>query len=606
LVYQRTGRNDPGELQDGLSTLLGRVLRPGRYVGGEFNSRQPAGGRPLVVLSYPDVYEIGISNQAIQILYAALNDSTDAGCERAYCPWPDMAAAMRSCGMPLWTLESGRPVAEAAIWGITLPHELTYTNVLELLDLAGLPIRASARREDDPVVLGGGPGVANPLPLSPFFDAFFIGEAEAHMAAIAAAAGGGSRSDRLSRLAEIPGVWVPAHEGSPHANGRVRRQVFTSFSSVPPVTRPLVPVLEAVHDRAVVEVMRGCTAGCRFCQAGSWYRPTRERPVDMVVEAADELLRQTGCDEVSLISLSSCDYSGVEEALSRIAVLAPGLRVSLPSLRVDSAAVRLARMGNQQRGSITLAPEAASETLRARINKRVTRNELLKATEAVFRSGFTGLKLYYMMGLPYETDDDVLAIADEAAQVTALARSRVGGRARITVSVSNFVPKAATPFAADAFAGRGELRRRQTLLRDAWQRGSRLSVHEAHASLLEAVLARAGAEGGHLIEAAWREGARFDGWSEWFDMRHWEAAAVAIGLDLDAASAATPAPIPVDNGIDPEFLAEERAAAATGEMTPDCRTDGCEDCGACAPGGPQMDLLAPGESPAGPEPARGA
>ena len=263
-----------------LEHLLARVTRPGRYVGGEFNVRRKPGARPRVVLSYPDVYEIGMANQALQILYAALNDDTPAVAERAFCPWPDMAGLMREHGVPLWALESSEPVAGCDLWGITLPHELTYTNVLEMLDLAGVSLHAAERGEDEPIVLGGGPAVADPWPLAPFFDAFFIGEAEGRVAEIVEALGAPTRAERLAALGRVPGVWIRPVPARPR-DRPVRRQVFTGFSRTMPVTRPVVPLLEAVHDRAVVELMRGCTAGCRFCQAGMWYRPVRERPVDL-------------------------------------------------------------------------------------------------------------------------------------------------------------------------------------------------------------------------------------------------------------------------------------------------------------------------------------
>jgi radical SAM family uncharacterized protein len=593
-------RRTEAEPHEERAGLLSRVRRPGRYVGGEFNLRRKPAGEPLVVLSYPDVYEIGISNPALQILYCHINDATSAAAERAYCPWPDMADLMRVQRAPLWTLETGRPVREAALWGFTLPHELTFTNVLEMLDLAGVPLRAGERGEGDPIVLGGGPAVANPLPMAAFFDAFFIGEAEGSLDEVIDAAASGTRGARLRALARVPGVWVPALP----PERPVARQVFAGFSGSSPVTRPLVPLLEAVHDRVVLEVARGCTAGCRFCQAGMWYRPVRERPVETIVAAAGEALRHTGCNEVSLMSLSSCDYGGIEEAVRRIRELRPGLRVSLPSLRVDSAAVSLARMGSEHRGSVTLAPEAGTQHVRDAINKRVAEGMLTDAATATFRGGFTGLKLYFMIGLPGEDDDDVRAIAALTRAVQSVARSVAGGRARVSAAVSAFVPKAATPFQWERFAGELEVARRQQVLRDAWPRGVRLAMHDARAAVVEARLALGGEELAALVEAAWRRGARFDGWSEHFSLERWELAAADAGLDLRYAGVSAPsgaraetsdsARLPWERVVDPlvdhSFLLAERERAVVGTTTDDCRRGDCSACGVCRPG-IEMDLL---------------
>ncbi len=519
-----------GQQRDELARLLARVTHPARYAGGEFNVRRKPGASPRVVLSYPDVYEIGISNPALQILYTQLNDATPAAAERAYCPWPDMAGLMRAAAVPLWTLESMEPVAGCDLWGFTLPHELTYTNVLEMLELAGVPLRAAERDERHPIVLGGGPAVANPWPVAPFFDAFFVGEVEHRLEAIVAALRAPTRAARLSALGAVPGVWVPSARGPAAV-----RQVFMGFSRTTPVLRPVVPVMEAVHDRAVVEVMRGCTAGCRFCQAGMWYRPVRERPVDLVVEAADRLLTETGCDEVSLLSLSSCDYSGLEEALTRIRALRPGLRVSLPSLRIDSAADGLARFAADQRGSVTLAPEAGTQALRDAINKGVDERQFEEAVRATFSGGFTGLKLYFMIGLPGETDEDVAGIARMAGTAARLAKDIARGRARLSLAVSSYVPKAHTPYEREPFAGEQTLRRRQQLLRAAMPRGVRVSFHDVAASLVEATLARGGPGSDRLIEEAWLRGARFDGWTEHFRLDLWRAAAVAAGVELGEA-----------------------------------------------------------------------
>jgi len=539
------------------------------------------------VLSYPDVYEIGVSNPALQILYSHLNDATPAFAERAYCPWPDMADLMRAAAVPLWALETFAPVASCDLWGFTLPHELCYANVLEMLDLAGVPLHAAERDGEDPIVLGGGPAVANPWPVAPFFDAFFVGEAEAHLDAIVTALRGSDRQVRLEALAAVPGVWLPGRSERPAV-----RQVYTGFSTSEPVVRPVVPVLEAVHDRAVIEVMRGCTAGCRFCQAGMWYRPVRERSVDLVVAAAERLLEQTGCDEVSLLSLSSCDYGGVAEALTRIRELRPGLRVSLPSLRIDSAAESLASFAAGQRGSVTLAPEAGTQRLRDAIDKGVDEGQFEQAVRATFHGGFTGLKLYFMIGLPGETDEDVLGIAGMAATAARLAREIGRGRARLSVSVSSYVPKAHTPFEMEPFAGATTLRARQRLVRDAVPRGVRVAFHDVAASLVEATLARGGPGTDRLVEAAWRRGARFDGWSEHFDVRRWEDAAAATGVSLGEAGVARPYwRDAVDARLSPAFLEEELGRARAGELTEDCRDGVCAACGVCG-GEIGMELLA--------------
>ena len=576
-------------LPDEVARLLARVTRPGRYTGGEFNLRLKPGASPRIVLSYPDVYEIGISNPALQILYAHLNDATPAAAERAYCPWPDMAALMRADDVPLWTLETMEPVAGCDLWGFTLPHELTYTNVLEMLELAGLPLHTAERGEGHPIVLGGGPAVANPWPLAPFFEAFFIGEVEHRLDEIVEALAAPSRALRLRALAVVPGMWLPGVSERP-----AKRQVFTTFSSTPPVLRPVVPVLEAVHDRAIVEVMRGCTAGCRFCQAGMWYRPVRERPVDLVVAAADTLLGETGCDEVSLLSLSSCDYSGVEEALTRIRTLRPGVRVSLPSLRIDSAAEALGGFAADQRGSVTLAPEAGTQELRDAINKGVDDAQFEEAVRATFGGGFTGLKLYFMIGLPGETDADVAGIARMAATAARLAKEIARGRARLSLAVSSYVPKAHTPFQLEPFAGEAVLRRRQQLLRDAMPRNVRVSFHDVAASVVEATLARGGPGSDRLVEEAWRRGARFDGWTEHFRFAFWAAAAEVCGIELGATDPRSAGTLPWESAVAPgvtqAFLADEQARAVRGELTDDCRDGTCTACGVCG-AGVEMDVL---------------
>ncbi len=497
---------------------------------------------------------------------------------------------MRAADVPLWSLETFAPVGACDLWGFTLPHELAYTNVLEMLDLARVPLRAAERGDGDPIVLGGGPAAANPWPVAGFFDAFFIGEVEDHLDAIATALTVGARGERLNALAAIPGMWLPNVSAAP-----AQRQVFMGFAAAAPVVRPVVPVLEAVHDRAVIEVMRGCTAGCRFCQAGMWYRPLRERPVDLVVAAADQLLDETGCDEVSLLSLSSCDYSGIESALTRIRRLRPGVRVSLPSLRIDAAASNLARFAAEQRGSLTLAPEAGTQRLRDAINKGVDATQFEEAVRATFSGGFSGLKLYFMIGLPGESDDDVLGIARMAERAQSLGRELGRGRARVAVSVSSYIPKPHTPFESESFAGAETLRRRQQLVRAAAPRGVKVAFHDIEASLVEATLARAGEGSDRLVEDAWRRGARFDGWSEHFTFAAWNDAAEALGLELgEPAFLNIEEPDwrrAVDALLTPEFFSEELEHSRDAVLTPDCRDGRCSVCGVCGDG-IAMEVLA--------------
>ena len=413
-----------------------------------------------------------------------------------------MADVMRAAGVPLWTLETFAPVSSCDLWGFTLPHELCYANVLEMLDLAGVPLHAAERDGEDPIVLGGGPAVANPWPLAPFFDAFFVGEVEDQLGAIVAALEHDGREARLRALAAVPGVWAPGR-----SQGPAERQIFMGFSASQPVPRPVVPVLEAVHDRVVIEVMRGCTAGCRFCQAGMWYRPVRERPVELVVEAADRLLDETGCDEVSLLSLSSCDYGGVAEALTRIRELRPGLRVSLPSLRIDSAAESLARL--RRRPARLRDPRS-----RGRYPGAARRHQQGRGRGAVRRGrpGDLRGRLHRAQAVLHDRPSRRdrrrrPRYRTHGGHGHQTAKQIGKGRARVSVSISSYVPKAHTPFELEPFAGEATLRRRQQLVRQAAPRGVRVAFHDVAASTVEATLARGGPGTDRLVEEAWRRGA---------------------------------------------------------------------------------------------------
>ncbi len=597
--------------------LLGTVERPARYLNSEWNAVHKDATEYRVALMYPDAYEIGMANQAIAILYERLNAIPGVSAERVFVPWVDMIERMRSAAVGLFTLESSVLVRDVDLLGITLPYELTYTNILEALDLAGLPVRADQRDETHPLVVGGGPCVFNPEPVAPFFDAFLIGEGEQAVAEIVSAhrealAGGLSRPDTLARIACIDGVYVPSlHEpGSAGRGVRVTKRVVDDMDACRGPLCPVVPYMDVVHDRVAVEVLRGCTRGCRFCQAGMVYRPVRERSADTVVRDVLEGLRCTGYDEVSLTSLSTTDHSQLEEVLRRLTrrLEGTGVTVSLPSLRADAFGVEMARLvaGAGRKSGLTLAPEAGTQRLRDVINKNVTEEDLLSAVESAFRSGWRRVKLYFMLGLPTETDDDVRGIGDLTAKVLRAARDVTPadqrGSVRVAVSVSTLVPKAHTPFQWQGQIPREEIERRQAVLRESMPRkGVDLSWHDADVSLLEAVLARSGREAADGIEAAWRAGARFDAWTERFDLAVWREAFSSAGMDIDAMahrSYEREDVLPwghITSGVAEDYLWAEYERALAGEATPDCSFEACTGCGVCGPAGLGVDMVLGGE-----------
>ncbi len=587
---------DLGGIHRRFEGILGRIQNPARLAGGEIGAGPGFAwheGELRVVLAFPDAYEVGISNQALQILYHVAGSVPGVGVERAYLPWVDAIAELRREAVPLLTQETWSPVKTAHLLGITLQHELNYTNVLELLDLAGLPVRVADRTDEDPLVMGGGPATADFLPMSPFFDAFVVGDGEEVLAEVLrslleAEECGESRRDHLRRLADIRGVFVPGLSGS------VQRVALERLEDAPYPEHCLVPLTAGVHDRSWVEVARGCSRGCRFCQAGMWYRPVRERSRERILELAEAQLRAGGYQELSLGSLSVTDHSQLREVLRALAADEPEVRVALPSLRVDSASVRLGHLTSPTSPSITLAPEAGSQRMRDFVNKNVDEADIFSAAREAFSLGHTTLKLYFMMGLPTETDEDVEAIADLCLRLRRLGKEQLGSRGsrlKLNVSVTNFIPKAFTPFQWSAMADRETLERRQRLLRERLAvKGVKLSLHDIDSSYVEAALARGSEECAAVIEAAWKAGARFDSWTEEARPAAWKAAFAQADTTAEALATRT---IPVDETlpwdviegvVSKEFLLEEWQRAVSGLSTPDCRIDGCRDCGVCVNG----------------------
>ena len=607
--------------------LLASIERPARYLNHEWGCVVKDDAPFQFCMIYPDTYELGQANQAVRILVNAVNATEGMGAERAFLPAVDMADLMRDAGVPLFSLESCAPVAEFDAVGITLPHELAATNILETLDLAGIPLHSDERAEEDPIVLAGGPCAYNPEPYAPFFDVILVGEGEEQLPEALSLirtlrAEGAPRADILRALArEVGGAYVPSlyrwrDEAEAQAAGSwveplfddvppvVDKRVFEGFATSDAYEPMVVPYTEVVHDRLNVEVLRGCARGCRFCQAGMMYRPVRERSADNIVSAVVRGLADTGYDEVSLTSLSSTDHSQIAEILTRVngACAGTGVRVSVPSQRLDAFGVEMAELvAGQKKGGLTFAPEAGTQRLRDVINKNVTEDDLFGAIDAAFAAGWRRCKLYFMVGLPTETDDDIKGIASLAQRAYDRAKAAVPpeqrGSVRMSVSCAVFVPKAQTPFQWDGQISPEETLRRVGLLkRSVKYKAVDVHYHDPATSFVEAVMSRGGREVAAWVEEAWRRGARFDAWTEHFNGEAWTGAAEALGIDPAAvaqADFATDYVLPwnhITAAVSPRFLARERARAAEGVTTPDCTFEQCSACGACPTLGADIQL----------------
>jgi radical SAM family uncharacterized protein len=614
-LYEEVGRF--------LEEELAGVTRPGRYLGIEVNARRKPFHSVDVrcVLVYPDAYEIGMSHLGLGILYEEINERDDAMADRAYLPWVDMQERMGIRGTPLFGLESRVPLQEFDMVGITLQHELTYANVVRILSLAAIPLRAAERGGGVPLVVGGGPGAYNPEPLADLFDILVLGEAEEVIHELLETIrewknkGGLSREGLVRECAAIPGVYAPSLyrvayrsdgtvdsiepiQGAPFP---VSKRTVRDLDGCSIPCRPLIPLVEPVHDRCNLEIFRGCTRGCRFCQAGMVYRPVRERGEKLLHDRAWELVSSTGCDELSLSSLNSADYSRIlslAENLSR-EMEDRHVAVSLPSLRTDSFSVELAaRLRRVKRTGLTFAPEAASARLRATINKGVSDEDLLVAVAAAYREGWRKLKLYFMVGLPGESEDDVEEIC---SLVRRIMREGAGGLPakglRLSVSVSTFVPKPHTPFQWVPQMSLPEVARRHFILKEGLRmRGVTLRWHMREMSYLEGVLARGDRRLFPAVLDAAREGC-MDSWSEFFSWERWQRSIARAGLDpawfVERERPRTEV-LPWDHlyaGVEKDYLWEEYEKALRGEETADCRFGECGDCGACAPSGLEVRLV---------------
>ena len=598
--------------------ILLSIQQPARYIGGEINSvcKDPSSVDVRFAMCFPDVYDIGMSHLGIQILYDMLNKMPDVYCERVYSPWTDLDAIMREKHIPLFAIESQDPVKDFDILGITLQYEMCYTNILQILDLSGIPLHGSDRTWDDPIVIGGGPCAYNPEPIAEFFDLFYIGEGETAYRQLIdiykdSRKNGESRETFLKRAAGVPGIYVPSlyepeyHEDGtlkafrptcPEAPEKVVKQLVLDMTEAVYPEKPLVPFIKVTQDRVVLEIMRGCIRGCRFCQAGMIYRPVREKNVERLKDLAYKMLKNTGHEEISLSSLSSSDYRSLEE-LVRFLIEefhGKGVNVSLPSLRIDAVSLDvMSKVQDVKKSSLTFAPEAGSQRLRDVINKGLTEEEILQGAADAFKGGWNRVKLYFMLGLPTETVEDMegIALLSEkiAEEYYEIPKDQRNGKVQVVASTSFFVPKPFTPFQWARMSTKEEFldkarvvnRKMKEMLN---HKSLKYNWHEADVTVLEGVLARGDRRVAAVIEEAYRNGALYDAWSESFRNGIWMKAFETCGVDIDfytTRERSLDEQFPwdfIDTGVSKEFLKREWNNAVNGTVTPNCR-ERCSGCG---------------------------